>query len=60
MKKFRLPRKIKKKISKGFYLYPPDSNGNRVWARPHKSQEDYDGLKSGIVENMLLKWLGKK
>lgn len=60
MKKFRLPRKIKKSLSKGFYLYPVDSNGGRMWARPHKSQEDYDAVKCGVLENMMLKWLRKK
>jgi hypothetical protein len=59
MKKFRLPRKIKKSISNGFYLYPADSTGGRIWARPHKNQEDYDALKSGVVENMSKKWLKK-
>ena len=60
MKKFRLPRKIKKSLSKGFYLYPADSSGGRMWARPHKSQEDYDAAKFGVLENMYEKWLRKK
>ena len=60
MKRFKLPRKIKKSISKGFYLYPSDANGGRIWAQPDKNQEDYDALKSGILENMYEKWLGKK
>lgn len=60
MKRFKLPRKIKKSISKGFYLYPPDANGGRIWAQPDKNQEDYDALKSDILENMYEKWLGKK
>lgn len=52
MKKFKLPRKIKKSISKGFYLYPPDISGGRMWAQPHKNQEDYDALKSGLLEDL--------
>ncbi len=56
MKKFRLPRKIKKIISKGFYLYPSRSDGSRVWAQPTNNQKDYDALKSGLLENLAEKY----
>ena len=51
MKKFRLPRKIKKKL-KGLYLYPADEKGGSLAAWPKRSQEDYDALKKGIVRNL--------
>jgi hypothetical protein len=52
MKTFRLPRKIKKKLN-GFYLLPPDSNGNRQWCNPKSSQEEYNDVKSGRAEDMI-------
>jgi len=54
MKKFRLPRKIKKKL-KGFYLLPPDAKGNRQWCNPMASQQEYDDVRSGRAENMLMR-----
>ena len=38
MKKFRLPRKIKKKLY-GLWLYPKDEKGNSLMAHPKTSQE---------------------
>ena len=54
MKTFRLPRKIKKKLN-GFYLLPPDKNGNRQWCNPKSSQEEYNDVKSGRAEDMIKK-----
>ncbi|SDR74489.1 hypothetical protein SAMN05216503_0712 [Polaribacter sp. KT25b] len=52
MKKFRLPRKIKKKLS-GLWLYPKDEKGNSLMAHPKTSQEDYTAVKQGLVHNIL-------
>ena len=53
MKKFRLPRKIKKSLKGKFWLYPADSKGNLQMAFPDESQEDYTALKQGIVKDMM-------
>lgn len=51
--KFRLPRKVKKKLKKGFWLYLPDEGGSSLQANPTKSQEDYTALKQGRVRNLM-------
>lgn len=52
--KFRIPRKKKKKIRKGFYLYPLDlKNNTYLSAFPKKNQEDYDAFKKGVLTNVL-------
>ena len=54
MKKFRIPRKQKKKIRKGFYLYPLDPIDNTyLSAFPKDNQEDYDAFKKGVLTNIL-------
>jgi hypothetical protein len=53
MSKFRLPRKTKKKIRKGFYLYPKDERNCYLVAWPRKDQEDYNAFKKGILTNIL-------
>jgi len=50
-KKFRIPRKLKKKIKTGLYLYPPDMNGNSVMGFPKKNQSDYTAYKQGILKD---------
>ena len=52
MKQFRLPRKIKKSLKKGLWLYPPDEKGNSLMASPAKSQEDFMAVKKGIARNL--------
>jgi hypothetical protein len=53
MKKFRLPRKTKKKIEKGFYFYPMDPERRTyLVAFPRENQEDYDAWRSGILTNL--------
>lgn len=52
-KSFRLPRKIKKKLKKTIWLYPPDKNGGSLMAWPSQSQKDYNALKQGIVRDIL-------
>ena len=51
--KFRLPRKTKKKIRKGFYFYPKDEKDFYLVAFPRQNQEDYNAFKKGILTNML-------
>lgn len=53
MKRFRLPRKIKKSLKGNLWLYPTDEKGNSLMAFPTKSQEDYTALKKGIVRNLI-------
>jgi len=50
MNKFRLPRKIKKKLNSTMWLYPRDDEGNSLMASPTHLQEDYIALKNGIVK----------
>lgn len=52
MKQFRLPRKIKKSLKKGLWLYPPDEKGNSLMAHPAESREDYMAVKEGILRNL--------
>lgn len=51
-KKFRLPRKIKKKISHKIFLYPKDSRGEMLMAWPLFNQEDYDAVKNGVAKDI--------
>ena len=53
MTKFRLPRKTKKKIRKGFYFYPKNERDCYLVAWPRKDQEDYNAFKKGILTNIL-------
>lgn len=52
IKKFRLPRKIKKKISHKIFLYPKDSHGEMLMAWPLFNQEDYDAVKNGVAKDI--------
>lgn len=52
MTKFRLPRKIKKKIRSSFFLYP-EVDGGSIMASPRKNQEDYNAYKQGVLRNFL-------
>ena len=63
MKKFRLPRKVKKKMYKHGYFYPMDPvEKTYQMALPRKSQEDYNAYKQGILTNLFdnLKRLAKE
>jgi hypothetical protein len=52
--KFRIPRKKKKKISVGLYLYPLDPKDNTyLSAFPKENQKDYNAFKKGILTNIL-------
>jgi len=52
MKKFRLPRKIKKKLSNKIFLYPQDSSG-WLMAWPLHNQDDYNAYKKGICKDIM-------
>ena len=47
--KFRLPRKIKKKLTRKMFFYPSDKDGNSLVGYPTKNQEDYNAYKQGIL-----------
>lgn len=53
MTKFKLPRKLKKKLKKGFYFYPKSERNTYLVAWPYKDKEDYNAFKKGILTNML-------
>lgn len=55
MKRFKLPRKTKKSLKKGMWLYPPDEQGNSLMASPARSEKDYLAFKKGILRN-LIEW----
>lgn len=52
MKQFRLPRKIKKKLRKTFWLYPADEKGNSLMASPYKYEKDYKAYKQGVLRDL--------
>jgi hypothetical protein len=53
MKKFRLPRKIKKQYKYKRFFLPPDTNGSREMVDPTNSQEEYDVVRKGIATDLL-------
>jgi hypothetical protein len=56
MKKFRIPRKIKKKLTNGIYVYVNSNCGRKyLLAYPAINQEDYEAYKDGVLKNMLKK-----
>jgi hypothetical protein len=48
MKKFKLPRKLKKKLTKTVWFYPKENNGY-LKANPEYDEEDFKAWKSGIL-----------
>ena len=54
MKKFRLPRKLKKKLHKTIWLYPyDDSIQGYLMATPYSNEKDYKAYKLGIVKDIM-------
>ena len=52
--KFRIPRKINKKIKKDMWLYPMDEvTKTYLYAKPYNNQTDYDAFKRGDLNGML-------
>lgn len=52
MSKFRLPRKVKKKLKKTIWLYSADEKGNSLMAFPTRNQEDYTAYKQGKLRDI--------
>ena len=52
MKKFRIPRKTKKFLKKGLWLYPADEKGNSLMGFPARDEEDFYAYKQGILKNL--------
>ena len=52
MKKFRIPRKVKKKLKNRWLFFPKQPNGNSQMAFPCKRQDHYDAYKQGILSDM--------
>jgi len=53
MSKFKLPRKLKKELKKGFWLYPADGDGSSDVAWPATDEKDYKAFKEGVVKDFL-------
>lgn len=53
MKKFKIPRKTKKFLKKGLWLYPADEKGNSLMGFPTKDERDFKAYKSGVLKNLL-------
>jgi len=51
--KFKLPRKKKKLLKRGIWLYNPDEEGNSLSAKPAKYEQDYIAFKEGRLRNLL-------
>jgi len=63
MKKFRVPRKIKKKITKDMWFYPMDEKTKSyTMIFPAESQENYNIWKKGELNSLRdeVKFLSKK
>ena len=51
-KKFRLPRKIKKKLKKDLFTYPKSERDTYLVAWPSKYEEDYIAYKKGLLRGL--------
>ena len=47
--KFRLPRKIKKKLKNDLFSYPKSDRNTYLIAWPYKDEEDYVAYKKGLL-----------
>ena len=52
MKKFRLPRKIKKKLKNNLYSYPKSEKNTYLIAWPYRLEEDYVAYKKGLLRGL--------
>ncbi|WP_133240804.1 hypothetical protein [Marixanthomonas spongiae] len=52
MASFKIPRKLKKRLKKGLWLYPSDADGNSTMAFPYRCQEDFTAYKKGTLRNL--------
>jgi hypothetical protein len=54
--KFRVPRKLKKKLNKTIYLYPYNEElKGYLMAQPLRSQKEYDDCRKGIAKDLFIK-----
>ena len=52
MKKFRIPRKTKKFLKNGLWLYPADEKGNSLMGFPTRDEEDFYAYQQGVLKNL--------
>jgi len=53
VKKFRIPRKLKKRLTKKFLFYPADEKGNSLMASPNNIKEDFEAYQKGILRSLI-------
>ena len=51
-KKFRLPRKIKKKLKNDLFSYPKSEKDTYLIAWPYRLEEDYVAYKKGLLTGL--------
>ena len=51
-KKFRLPRKLKKKLKNNFFTYPKSERNTYLIAWPYKYEKDYIAYKKGFLRSI--------
>ena len=50
--KFRLPRKLKKKLKNNLFSYPKSDRNTYLIAWPYKYEEDYIAYKKGFLRSL--------
>jgi hypothetical protein len=51
-KKFRLPRKLKKKLKNNLFTYPKSERNTYLIAWPYKYEKDYMDYKKGFLRSI--------
>ena len=51
-KKFRLPRKLKKKLKNNFFTCPKSERNTYLIAWPYKYEKDYMDYKKGLLRSI--------
>jgi len=51
-KKFRLPRKLKKKLKNNLFSYPKSERNTYLIAWPYKYEKDYMDYKKGLLRSI--------
>jgi len=51
-KKFRLPKKLKKKLKNDFFTYPKSERNTYLIAWPYKYEKDYMDYKKGLLRSI--------
>jgi len=52
-KKFRLPRKLKKKLKNNLFSYPKSERNTYLIAWPYKYEKDYMDYKKGLLRSII-------